>query len=169
MLPGLWKVASKPSYQTKLSSPRLPTRVRRECLLLQMDADPSFHTPVNSSYEPYVTAGNKRKGWDHRPSLPPAPVALERPRTPARSLQQPAQLEPTSSLGSMSRSALAPIRARTRTASSEYLTVHAKASDLEYLDDEELYKTQRPQPPLARTWSLRSQSQRIPEHQGATA
>ena len=106
----------------------------------QMDADPSFHTPVNSSYEPYVTAGNKRKGVE--PSSEPSPgasssgVAADPRQVLAAAGPVGADLIPGQY-----------VQVSANTNKSSYknrifrvLAVHSKASDLEYLDDEELYR-----------------------------
>ena len=105
-----------------------------------MDADPSFHTPVNSSYEPYVTAGNKRKGLG--PSSEPSPgasssgVAADPRQVLAAAGPVGADLIPGQY-----------VQVSANTNKSSYknrifrvLAVHSKASDLEYLDDEELYR-----------------------------
>ena len=100
----------------------------------QMDVDPSFGTPENSSYIPY-SAGNKRKGLE--PSPEPSPGASSSGVTADR-LLLPATAGPVGA-------DLAPgryVQVSAGTNKSSYknrifrvVAVHAKASDLEWLDD----------------------------------
>ena len=105
-----------------------------------MDADPSFLTPVNSSYEPYVTAGNKRKGWGPSSDLSPGASSSGAAADPRQVLAAAGPVGADLVPGQY-------VQVSSNTNKSSYknrifrvLTVHAKASDLEYLDDEEQYR-----------------------------
>ena len=101
---------------------------------VQMDVDPSFNTPVNASYIPY-SAGNKRKGLEPSPELS---SGASSPGVAADHLLVPAAVGPVGA-------DLVPgqyVQVSAGTTKSSYknrifrvAAVHAKASDLEWLDD----------------------------------
>ena len=101
---------------------------------IDMDVEPAFNTPVNSSYIPY--AGNKRK------DLEPSPE----PSSGAGSSGGVDHLQLSATAGTVARD-LVPgryVQVSAGTSKSLYknrifriLAVHTKGSDLEYLDDQE--------------------------------
>ena len=101
---------------------------------VQMDVDPSFNTPVNASYIPY-SAGNKRKGLEPSPEpssgASSSGVVADHLLVPAAAGPVGADLVP----GQYVQVSAGTTKSSYKNRIFRVVAVHARASDLEWLDD----------------------------------